>query len=331
MVREVDERIESLQLANKALYEQVKMVNLGFIKGVNAQLIEINQLALEIFGEEGDALFFWRDYVKEKSEVIPISKIIVYFTDFINDYNNNQLTNDTKLEIQNLDYILIELLDSNQDNLISIKEINIFFKNFWDIESRRITLNSMILKNIETSQNIVEKDSDYKLIYQILMEIDKPILLKIFKQFNFNTKMMLSVKIETFLKIFNSYIDLQTLCIIFSKANEVKDLMKYYKQVDDRTWDVVQHARSVYEEVCDAQSQGKLKKVDKDGKEFWIEDNTNGDGLCIMVVQESDDIITKYYSRRQKFLTHRNPCTIIKYKKSTSQFQNIIHCYLNET
>jgi len=36
MVREVDERIESLQLANKALYEQVKMVNLGFIKGVNA-------------------------------------------------------------------------------------------------------------------------------------------------------------------------------------------------------------------------------------------------------------------------------------------------------
>jgi len=56
-------------------------------------------LALEIFGEEGDALFFWRDYVKEKSEVIPISKIIVYFTDFINDYNNNQLTNDTKLEI----------------------------------------------------------------------------------------------------------------------------------------------------------------------------------------------------------------------------------------
>jgi len=84
------------------------------------------------------------------------------------------------------------------------------------------------------------------------MEIDKPILLKIFKQFNFNTKMMLSVKIETFLKIFNSYIDLQTLCIIFSKANEVKDLMKYYKQVDDRTWDVVQHARSVYEEVCDA-------------------------------------------------------------------------------
>ena len=59
------------------------------------------------------------------------------------------MRDDTKLETENLDYILIELLDTNSDHLISLKEINSFFKKFWDIESRRITLNNMILKSME--------------------------------------------------------------------------------------------------------------------------------------------------------------------------------------
>ena len=68
-------------------------------------------------------------------------------------------------------------------------------------------------------------------------------------------------------------------------------------------------AIKVSKEVMKAKADGRLKYKEHDGGKYWIEDEVNGNGLCLM---EKAEYI--YMSRRMNFMCYSEPAKMINTK-----------------
>jgi len=90
---------------------------------------------------------FWDLFVREKSLNIPVSKMVVYFTEFILSYNGKQEKEEDRIDDEIIDLIFLELIDSSDDGNVSPFELKQFFDYMWDNQANRMKINKLKLKH----------------------------------------------------------------------------------------------------------------------------------------------------------------------------------------